>query len=126
VIDGQPARPDFVVKFPFDLTATRNLSPSATTRGEELSYTRELLAGQSVFTELTGFCSESKDFDIRVENRKLGAGVRVKGDQPLWKVVFWSIRTVLSPEAYINMQIEPGLEFHWKLTYDFYIFAPSQ
>jgi hypothetical protein len=61
-----------------------------------------------------------------VENKKVGAGVRVQGDQPLWKVVFWSIRTVLSPEAYINMKIEPGREFRWKLTYDFYTFAPEQ
>jgi hypothetical protein len=126
VIDGQPSGPDFVVKFPFDLTATRERLGSGTTRGGELSYTQELPAGQSVFTELTGFGSESKDFDIRVENKKVGAGVRVRGDQPLWKMVFWSIRTVLSPEAYINMRIEPGREFHWKLTYDFYTFVPSQ
>ena len=44
----------------------------------------------------------------------------------VWKMIFWSIRTVLSPEAYINMKIEPGREFHWKLTYDFYTFAPAQ
>jgi hypothetical protein len=125
VIDGQPSGPDFVVKFPFDLTATRDRLGSGTTHGGELTYAQELPAGQSVFTELTGFGSESKDFDIRVENKKVGAGVRVRGDQPLWKVVFWSIRTVLSPEAYINMKIEPGREFHWKLTYDFYTFAPA-
>ncbi len=125
VIDGQPTGPDFVVKFPFNLTATGDRLGAATTRGGELSYTRELLTGQSAFTELTGFGSESKDFDIRVENKKVGAGVRVRGDQPLWKVVFWSIRTVLCPEAYINMKIEPGREFHWRLTYDLYTFAPS-
>ena len=42
------------------------------------------------------------------ENRTSGAGVHVTGNRPLSDVVFWSIRTVLSPEAYITMRIEPA------------------
>jgi len=121
VIDGQPTGPDFVVRFPFDLKADRDLSPLAAIRGKELVYLQELQPGrQSVFAQLSGFGGEPKDFDIRVENRKAGAGVRVTGDQPLWKIMFWSIRTTVCPEAYVNMKVEPGREAHWRLLYDFY------
>lgn len=121
VIDGQPSGPEFAVKFPFDLKASRDLRGLAETRGKEIAYLQELApARQSVLTELSGFGDSPKDFDIRVENKKVGAGVRFFGDKPLWKVVFWSIRTVLSPEAYVNMKIEPGREFKWQITYDFY------
>ena len=126
VIDGQPSGPEFSVRFPFELKATADLLNLAEIRGKELTYLRELEGGgQSVFTELAGYGTSSRDFDIRVENRKVGAGVRVTGDQPLWKVIFWSIRTVLSPEAYVNMVIQPGSEFRWKLTWDFYSLAGS-
>jgi hypothetical protein len=89
--------------------------------GKEMVYQQELAAdGTSVYGELAGFGDSSKDFDIRVENAKTGAGVRLIGDQPLSRVVFWSIRTVLSPEPYIQMKIEPGKESRWVLNYEFY------
>jgi hypothetical protein len=120
VIDGQTSGPDLHVKFPFELKATDDLKGLAEVRGKELTYLKVLEPGQIVHTQLEGYGDTAKDFDIRVENRKTGAGVRVTGDRPLWKVVFWSIPTVLSPEAYVNLKIEPGSEATWRLTYDFY------
>lgn len=125
VIDGEPTGPDFSVKFPFEVKAAANMRGLADVNGKELFYNKELPQGQSAATELTGFGSTPKDFDIRVENKKVGAGVRVTADQPLSRIYFWSIRTVLSPEPYINFKVEPGEEFHWKLTYDFYTFTPA-
>ena len=46
--------------------------------------------------------------------------MRIRGDRPLVKVVFWSISTVACPEPYIQMRIKPGQESKWKYTYDFY------
>lgn len=120
VIDGQTTGPDLVVRFPFELKATADLKDFAEVRGKELTYLKVLEPGQSVYTLLEGYGDTAKDFDIRVENRKTGAGVRVTGDRPLWKVAFWSIPTVLSPEAYVNLKVEPGSEAAWRLTYDFY------
>ena len=50
-------------------------------------------------------------------------GVRQVGDQPISKVVFWSIRTTVCPEAYNHFQIEPGHEAKWRVAYDFYELA---
>ena len=120
VIDNQPSGPDFSVHFPFDLTAVADISKSAEIKGKELTYTKELPVGQSVYTELKGYGDTAKDYDIRVENSKEKAGAHIVGDLPLSKMVFWSIRTTLCPEAYVSMKVEPGKESAWKITYDFF------
>ncbi len=123
VIDGKTSGPDFAVRFPFAPKALADVSGKLEIHGNELTYVRDLPADQSAYTELTGYGDNASDFDIRVENKSAKAGVRVRGDKPLWKMIFWSIRTVLCPEVYINMDIAPGKEFTWKLTYDFYTMA---
>jgi len=120
MLDDQPSGPDFVVRFPFDLRATADLKGLAEIRGKDLVYLQELQKGQTVFTNLEGHGSSAEDYDIRVENRKTGAGVRQTGDRPLSKVVFWSIRSNISPEPYIEMKIEPGKEEKWRIRYEFY------
>jgi hypothetical protein len=83
-------------------------------------YLKELEPRQTVQTEIQGFGASAKDYDIRVENRKTGAGVRQTGDRPISKIVFWSIRTTVCPEAYIDLRIEPGQESSWRIAYEFY------
>jgi len=120
VIDGQPSGPDFSVKFPFEVKTVADVSATAVAKGNELTYVRELPMGQSVYTELKGYGATSKDYDIRVENSKEKVGAHIVGDKPLSKLVFWSIRKTLCPEAYVSMQLEPGKTSQWKITYDFF------
>jgi hypothetical protein len=123
MIDGLPTGPEIAVKFPFEVRAVRDLQGLAETRGKELVYLKELQpGGQSVYSDLEGFGANPKDYDIRVENRQAHAGVRQTSDRPMSRLVLWSIRTTVCPEAYIDMQIEPGKEFTWRITYDFYTF----
>ncbi len=67
---------------------------------------------------MQGFGPTAKDYDFRIENRKSGAAVRITGDRPLVKLIFWCIRTVACPEPYIDMDIPPGKEFKWHMAYD--------
>ena len=120
VIDGQPTGPESVVRFPFEARATKSLQDLAEVRSGQLVYLKELAKGQSVFTELEGFGSTAQDYDIRLENKTAGAGVRITGDRPIAKLVFWSIRTTFCPEPYIDLKIEPGSESAWKISYEFY------
>ncbi len=120
VIDGQPSGPDFAVKFPFQVKTVADVSNLAVVKGNELTYVRQLPTGESVYTELKGYGATRKDYDIRVENSKENIGAHIVGDKPLSKLVFWSIRTTLCPEAYVSMQVEPGRTSEWKITYDFY------
>jgi hypothetical protein len=89
-------------------------------RDGQLVYLKELPKGQSVFSELEGFGATAKDFDIRVENRKTGAGVRIQGDQPISKIVFWSITSTVCPEPYVDVSVAPGREKRWTYRYTFY------
>ena len=122
MIDGQPTGPEASATFPFEL------KPKAAVRGAEaggpegksIRYKRELNRGESVFTELEGFGSSPSDYDVRLEHTKAGAGVRITSDQPISKLVYWSIKTTFCPEAYILINVEPGREFKWKYNYEFY------
>lgn len=120
VIDGRPTGPESVVSLGFKAKATKDLKDLADIRGNGLVYYKELEKGQSVFTELEGFGPTARDYDFRLENKSAGAGVHITGDKPLAKVVFWSIRTTFCPEPYIEMNVEPGQESTWNITYEFY------
>jgi hypothetical protein len=82
--------------------------------------------GSGASTPVEGFSTaDPKDFDIRIENHKTGAGVRITADRPLWRINFWSVRTTVCPEAYVEVKADPGEETSWRLTYDFYALAPA-
>jgi hypothetical protein len=125
VIDNEVVGPEMSVQFGFVPKPKLALKNDAEIRGREIVYGRELQKGESVFTELEGFRDNMHDYDIRIENRKSGAGVRITGDKPLAKVVFWSIRTTACPEPYVHMHIQPGGDFKWDIIYQFYTLSPK-
>lgn len=120
MLDGKPSGPDFRVTFPFALKTDADWKGLAEIRGGELRYLTTLLQRQTVFGELHGYGGAAKDYDIRVENLATGAGVRQTGSRPMAKLMFWSIRSTICPEAYVEMRIEPGQEFTWRIDYEFY------
>ena len=71
-------------------------------------------------TGIGGFGNQASDYDIRVENAKVGVGFRVTADTPLSRVAYWSIRTVMAVEPYNEMTIAPSAEHAWTLTYTYY------
>jgi hypothetical protein len=119
-LDHQPTGPDIVVRFPFDPRAARALNGLAEVRGKELVFLKEFVQGQTVFTEVEGFGATAKDYDFRIEHRQSGAGVRITGDRPLSKLLFWSAGLTVCPEPYIDASVEPGKESSWRITYQFY------
>jgi hypothetical protein len=127
MLDKQPTGPDVVVRFAFPPRAPGALNGLAELRDRDLVYLKELQPKQTVQTDLEGFGTSARDYDIRVENRKTGAGVRQTGDRPMSKLHLWSIRTTVCPEAFIDLRIEPGKESSWRITYEFYqVSAPTR
>ena len=124
MLDKQPTGPDTVVRLTFPVRATGALNGLAEVRGNELGYLQELQPRQTVQTDLEGFSASNKHYDIRVENRKTGAGVRQTGDRPMSKLHLWSIRTTVCPEAFIDLHIQPGKESSWRIAYEFYQVSP--
>jgi len=115
-----------VVKFPFDVKAPRPFQQGlAELRGKELVYLKELMPRQTASNDLTGYTVDPSDYDIRVENKATGAGVRQTSDRPISRINYWSIRTTACPEAYISMSVLPGKEFTWRIAWDFYSTQPK-
>ena len=119
-IDYQPTGPNSIVKFAFPLKVTRE-NPLAKINGQQIEYLRELVPPETVsYTDIQGLSNSVKDYDFRIENIKVGAGVRITGDKPVSKLIYWSSPTTQCPEPYIDINIKPGETFEWKITYDFY------
>lgn len=92
----------------------------ASAKGNMLVYSKVLEGSECYPGNFIGFGADAKDNDIRIENKRTGAGVRITGDRPLTRFGYWSIRTVVAPEPYIDLNIEPGQQFAWTYTYDYY------
>jgi hypothetical protein len=127
MIDKATIGPDYVVKFPFPLSGIpQHTEDLAKIDGNNIRFLRKLTEKEHVFYgELKGFSDAAKDYDIRVENSKSGAGVRITSDRPIERMVFWTASTTLCPEPYIKIKVKPGESFTWRINYNFYTFPPA-
>jgi len=121
VLDKQPPGPDFTFRLPYQIKANRPPRKDlAEIRGNEIVYMKPLSGEDQVAVPLQGFSDSIKDTEIVIENKKVGAGVKITGDRPLLRSMLWSIRTVLAVEPYITIDIQPGSEFTWKNMFEYY------
>jgi len=120
-LDRQPPGPDFSLTVPFKIrTSPPPAGSLAEVRENRIAFSRALTGEDRVYLDLQGFGADQKDHDIRIENRSVGAGVRITADRPLSRVALWAIRAPLSIEPFIDMTIEPGTEFTWRINYEYY------
>jgi hypothetical protein len=120
-VDGGTVGPHLTAIFPFEIKPASAPDPQfARLDAHRLLYLKNLQGKDEVSAVIEGFGSSPSDYDIRTEDRKAGAGVRIRGDRPLVRLSVWSIRSVMAVEPFIEIAVEPGKEFHWKYTYDYY------
>ena len=120
VIDRQPTGPDFSVTFPFEVTADREMDGYAATSGHQIRFEKELPPEESIFSLLGGFGDSASDHSFTIENRRVKAGVRVTTDRPLARLQFWSPRTTVCPEPFVDLRIPAGAGDRWTIRYEFY------
>lgn len=122
VMDKQTVGKDFVVKLPFVVTGEeRGQGGFGTLENNQLLFVKDLAKNDHLqYVSLQGYGNTAKDYDIRIENHKTGAAVRITCDQPLSKLAFWSAYTTVCPEPYITIKVQPGQKFSWKIFYEFY------
>jgi len=125
MLDRQTIGPDFTVTLPFQIqSAPLPHEDVAEIRGNQFAYVRALTDKDVVYTQISGFTDDPKDNEVRIENRGVGAGMVIRGNRPLSHMALWSIRSVLAVEPFISMTIEPGREFDWDVTYEYYTISP--
>ena len=119
-IDQQPTGPGLILSFPFRLAAAQQRGNSARIDDSSIVFDRTLVGKEDAYAVLSGYGNDSKDYDIRIVNHRTGAGMRITGDRPLSRLVFWASATTACPEAYIHIKIEPGASFSWSISYQLY------
>lgn len=120
-IDRQPPGPGLTLTWPFEIAAQPAPDQRlAEIRGNAIHFVKTLSGKESVYMGIHGFGAEAKDYDLRIEDRRSGAALRITGNRPLSRAALWAIRAPLSPEPFIDFSIEPGEEFTWRLVYDHY------
>jgi hypothetical protein len=121
VLDHQPIGPDFTITLPFEIHPAKPVNPAlGAVSGKTISYHRQLQPHEIFGVGIGGFGKTAKDYEITIENKHVGAAMKISGDQPLESEELWSIRSILAMEPFIHMSIEPGKDFTWKYTYDYY------
>ena len=121
VLDKQPPGPDFVFRVPFQIKPMRPPNKNVVeVRGNEIVYLRPLAGKDEQAVPMQGFSNSASDNEIVIENKKVGAGLKISTDQPLSLELLWSIRTVLAVEPYVAIDIKPGAEFAWKDMFEYY------
>ena len=120
-LDRRPPSPDFTIEVPFPIQTQNPAEKSlAEIAGNRITFGRALTGEDRVYLAIQGFGTDPKDYDIRIENRTLRAGLRITADRPLSRMALWSIRAPLSVEPFIDMTVAPGAEFTWQLKYDYF------
>jgi hypothetical protein len=121
ILDHQPTGPDFTIYATYLIKPTT--PPPAglmEVNANEVRYLKTLANEEDLIMDMSGFGPGADNYDFRVENKHVGVGVRFAGDRPLTRATVWSIRTAIGVEPEISMDIKPGEQFEWTITYDYY------
>ncbi|HEV7348089.1 hypothetical protein [Telluribacter sp.] len=123
VIDGEPTGPNILTELPFEASAEgRGFGTIAEIKDRTIRYNRTLNKGENVFSAgVQGFGTTARDYDFTIKNLKSGAGVRIRGDKPLEKLVYWSNPATSCPEPYIRLSVKPGETIRWNINYEFMV-----
>ena len=116
-----PGNDHVAITAPFAMTTELPLQPElAKLDGKTIRYLAPVPAGTTVTSPITGFGPAASDYDFTVTNTATGFGQRIRADQPIARINFWSINTTLGWEPYIAIDLAPGETKHWTYTYDFF------
>ncbi|WP_446744571.1 hypothetical protein [Silvibacterium acidisoli] len=117
MLDHQPTGPGMQITFPFAPEPDQPLDPQAVVDGKSIVYKQELEPHKTVSAYIKGYGSTPASYDIKVEDTNRHFGVEQTSDQPIAKFYLWSIRTTISPEAYIHLDVAPKAAQSWTITY---------
>lgn len=122
MIDKEPTGPGYVIEFPYEVSGEgRGIGEILQFEGNQIRFLRKPVKSESIYCgDVQGLSNKLKNYNIKVENIKTGAGVRITSDESISKLVFWASPTTVCPEPYIQIKIEPGQEFSWKICYEYY------
>ncbi len=126
IIDDTASYPNITVKLAFAAPTPQPIKDGDTQtktyaefRGNKITFLKR--PPEWLLAELKGLRNSVEDSCVLVENAKTGAAVRIEGDLPIEKFVFYATDIVVSPEPYVHIKLAPGAEKQWTLKYTFLV-----
>lgn len=116
-----PGNGDIRISFPFTVRVDAANRPPADLIGinaNSLVYLRAMKNRERLSFPITGFGETAGDYDIRIDG-PTGAGVRIKGSDPITRINIFSVDRVQSVEPFIAIHVPPGGLQRWRYTYEF-------
>lgn len=117
IMDNEHSGPHISIAFPFDITTEDDLKGKMNINGNQLAFLDSFSSEDYVWLQLNGFSDKPRDHKIIIKNEKTGAGVVIKADKPLSRVVFWAIKNTYCPENSIDIAVESGETEKWVSEY---------
>jgi hypothetical protein len=122
-VDGDPVGPNYSFAFPFEPKAKDlkgKFGALVDLKDKEFRFKDKLPAGDFVMAGLTG-SDPMLIADRRFEMRHAPSGVRVavQHSYSFAKFNVWGITTTICPEPYMAIDLKPGEEISWSITYTF-------
>lgn len=121
-VDGDPIGPNYSLTFPCTVTAHDLKGKFGTwveLKGKDLRF-QDKVADGDLMARLDGF-DPKNETHRRFEMRHAPSGVSatVQHSYPFAKFNVWGIRSTLCPEPYMAIDLKPGEETKWSITYTF-------
>jgi hypothetical protein len=122
-VDGDPVGPNYSFVFPCAVKAQDlkgKFGELVELKDKEFRFKDKLPGGDFVMAGITGF-DPMLIADRRFEMRHAPSGVRiaVEHSYSFAKFNVWGIKTTICPEPYMAIDLKPGEEKEWTITYTF-------
>ncbi|WP_010243172.1 hypothetical protein [Acetivibrio cellulolyticus] len=115
-IDNNPTGPDYVLRFPYSAEAEE--TPDVLdVSGNEIRWNKQ---PNNDFYIVPGGLKPVENHFWELLHEPSGVGVREISTFPIQKVAVWGKGHVISPEVFININIEPGKTQSWERVYEFF------
>jgi hypothetical protein len=116
-IDNNPTNSDYVLKFPY--CAESEETPDVlSVSGNEITW---ITQPQNDFYIVPGGFKSIENHAWELLHKPSKVGVREISDFVIQKVAIWGKGHVISPEVFIEVDIEPGETQSWERVYEFFV-----
>jgi hypothetical protein len=122
-----PGNADLQITVPYTLAPQPPPQPGRPTIDGQLklddhsiTYLRPLaLTERGAGVQMLGFGPTAADYAFEIKNVRTGAGVAVKGDQPMARNSLFALHSIAAVEPYIAIDLAPKAKKSWSYTYTY-------
>lgn len=87
-------------------------------KGSSLEFVDTMSSG-ALFLLMTSEPRDASANRFRIANQEAGTAVTIKGDRPVSRIAFYTAGGAICPEAFVQLDVEPGKCESWETVYTF-------